>query len=304
MANYLERVVASGARIRPPARPAVLPPPRLPSIAAGGVGPRDTTEPSGFEPQHPAAFRDADPPLRREPVRDRQEAAGPLPEPVGTPAPPPPMPRVPSAPPPRLPDPPAAVAARPSADTVIRAPKSLRPEPGAPQVPAISSREMPGKSPRVAVLRVPRALRPSAPPLSPNPPQPVDQAPAPAEPATVPPAGGPAEALVMVPPVSNSLPSPDRTEKPRPDRPQPAPIARPIDQTSRPQLQPREPAGKPDVQGQGSRANRDTRISIGRVEVEVNNHPAPAPAPARPAGRFGWPDRLEVRYLNRFSFRP
>jgi hypothetical protein len=60
------------------------------------------------------------------------------------------------------------------------------------------------------------------------------------------------------------------------------------------------------MQGQGSRTNRDTRITIGRVDVEVNNHPAPIPAPAKPAVRrgAGLLDRMEIRYLNRFSFRP
>jgi hypothetical protein len=85
-----------------------------------------------------------------------------------------------------------------------------------------------------------------------------------------------------------------------------------VQQTAKPQLHPREmasgpvPAGAQSNGGPGpkGRANRESRITIGRVEVQVDNHSAAA-AP-RPAGRVRPTslNQLEARYLNRFPLRP
>jgi hypothetical protein len=49
---------------------------------------------------------------------------------------------------------------------------------------------------------------------------------------------------------------------------------------------------------------RESRISIGRVEVQVNNQPAAVPSPAPAAVPASAGDSLSGRYLGRFALRP
>ncbi len=53
-----------------------------------------------------------------------------------------------------------------------------------------------------------------------------------------------------------------------------------------------------------SSAAREHRITIGRVEVEVHNPAPAAEVPAKPSLAVTPPSFLDVRYLNRFAFRP
>jgi len=65
------------------------------------------------------------------------------------------------------------------------------------------------------------------------------------------------------------------------------------------------PAGQAARAGATAALGRQSRITIGRIDVQVNNHPpVPANAPPRPLVASLPSDILEAHFLNRFCMRP
>lgn len=296
MPNYLARVAAAGARTpsqstaKPPVpAPPVLPggitpgifAPAIPEQADSGITVAPVVEAPNRQPTEVTPAQPGD-----EPVAAVMQSRLPAPDPV-TPAPPPARPepvhaprveaRVEQAPPPVVVE----------QIEVIRMPKLLREAAFAAPTPApieqLSSAESQASE---TIIRAPHSRsrleagksteseseQPIAAPPAPVPPQMPEQ---PDRQAT-----NPATAPVAIPP-----------------RPQ-------IRIDVSPQIHPAGEVVLP-VEPRDGGNRRQTKITVGRIDVQVTNHPQATPTASPRPQRSEWrSDPLEVRFLSRFQLRP
>jgi hypothetical protein len=323
MANYLERIVAAGARTASPAKPAVGAPPTLPATllltpsigpATWGRGSRETPRRTAFEPSLREAPRDSSvlaeavsrpvdvtsnfvPSVSTERIPEfRNTSSGAETAPIETP----PvqvqstgMKASESVEPPRPKEQP---------DTSV---SSRVPEQARPAMPAFFRWDAPIR------IEAPRGMRPPKARAETPTPTPIETKttaatpPAdvlsPRQPAAelIPVAVGESESTPPTPRTTASAPIIEATEskalvpaQPKPESP--IPVVAPLVSAPVPAA---TPVPNPPIKKQG-------RISIGSVEVRVNNQPAPAKSvPARHL-RPVHSDPLGSRYLNRFALKP
>ena len=304
MANYLQRVAMSGARTAPAATPAPATPPILPEIALSGFSPEVRS--TGAVPDDNARAE------RPTPPSPDPEMAGPA------------LSMSPPASAPAIPSP------KGGEQETVPAPSTVRPV----ERPPVRNK-LPGIP---DPIRVPKALRPPVPPalefktprvVSAGPSRLPVPAPSPAPhsaktPGELPPPPPQSESLTAPRPpeplplrpfaTSEQTTSVIRSERPPAHR-RPPVLAQPHNRQAPPLLTsaiadqprpvPRAPRAAPDTIPTTAAAlpRKETRITIGRVEVQVNNRllqpPMPSPRPAPAETRLN----LESRYLNRFSLR-
>lgn len=323
MANYLERLVAAGARAVPLARPRGSAPPLLPVTslpipAFGSATVPSFTEPAARRVGAELPFLGTETPHHDS---DLSETVGGSPDPTAAGFPPKPTidARSPSSPMeetasvllPRIEQPAASV--KPAEPEVVETSKrpasqerstdALAPGHAKPALPAFPSWNAPIR------VEAPRGLRPIPRRAeTPKPPSPVASGPSAGmdPPTALKPVAEPAsahavetdKALLSSHSTSDAvLIEPRESRAPLPSRGQEQPalkVAAPVISAPRQAVPPKSmPAAK-----------KQGRISIGSIEVRVNNQTAPAksaaPRPSPPVHS----DPFETRYLNRFSLKP
>ncbi len=319
MANYLQRIVAAGARTNSPARPPVGAPPMLPAtlLPTPSLGP-PTWEQGSTETSRRTAFE----PLRETPrdVSVLAEAVSSPVDPTSNIVPPVSTERVPeftktsseaSTAPVATPSVPLQVTDKKTSESVeLPRPKEPLAASVSPHAPEQVRPAMPAFFRWDAPIRIeaPRGMRP-----------PKAKAETPAHVDTKTNAAIPTADLVGVqhtaeptrPAVTDSESAPPaqsaKVSSPPVEAKETTAIAlpRPVSESPRPMVAAVAAAPIPAATPVPNPASKKQgRISIGSVEVRVNNQPAPAKtAPARPA-RPVHSDPFGPRYLNRFAIKP
>jgi hypothetical protein len=302
--NYLQRVAMSAVRTAAPVKPVAFGPPPMPGRWVG----------MGSRPAFPAAKAESSSPAVREGARESPRHAAP----VEAPAPVRPMEEQPKPVSPRDASgpKPAAVLDRllgPAPQTVVRVPRTLRPiKPPAPIQPGTIKPET--ESDRRATTTQPAEI------------EQVAVSSATTQPKTSSQPGGTEEIMVPHPVEAQAvielnkgrpqqveangplLPRVTRQESataPTPVQPVPIPLEQSqASEMPRPRPDHIQPANHAEPPRLVFPRKRESRISIGRVEVQVNNQPAAGPPPAPAVAPASAGDSLSGRYLGRFALRP
>jgi len=306
MPNYLERVVAAGARTAALARPPVAAPLRLPgfgqlwSLASEAVEfAAQLSVPSGAGEEPPSP--EASVPGAPAPLPAFQEEARATPRGVGQPAP-----TLSAAPALRVERATPAPGAL-EVNTVIQAPPSLRPA-----LPPAAALAVPPPPATVSAPLSPSREASAAPRLS------QVQGRGEVDRQRVAPGYTVADAVQM-PRIGESVPSAADIARPRQTATTagasatvevdyslrsdaqrlPGQVTPPLDVGPVP-IRPAPSASLPTAP-----MGRQSRITIGRIDVQVNNHPpALTSSPPPPMTHAFLPHGLETRFLNRFPMRP
>lgn len=298
MPNYLARVAAAGARTpsQSTAKPPVPAPPVLPGAVPPGMfvppnpAPEFSSTPPASPGEDPNRQRTAPPPVvepgrnpHDEPVALTMQTQMPAPAPT-----PPAHPEPAQGPRMEAPAEPAVPLAVVEEVEVIRIPKRLRAAAFATQAPTAAEQFASTEAATSeTIVRAPHNRSKT------EPAQAVE--PASEQPVAVP--GPPAPPSLLEQPGRQATePATAPMLTPKPSITQPRFDVSPQAHTSGEIVLPVEPR-----EG-GNR--RQTKITVGRLDVQVNNHPPVTPPSSRPQRSEWQSNPLEVRFLSRFHLRP